>query len=512
MEVLNITPTDTRYTLREALRRTATPRVLVVLPWDVEKGWDLPLDFELLLRMAIQEQREVAWVVEDPDKRALPRKAGFPVFKSEEAAQTALDKAGHFPPLSPPTLPERPRAPWWAERPRPTPLPLPRQRHWWQLLLELAGLAIVLLTVGALAFLTLPSAQISLIPQGSTYSIIAPVSVDQALAAGEIDLQRNLIPSRRVGDEFEAYAEVPTAGRGYSFSGKASGSVIFTNMLGQNYRVPKNTVVRTSAGSFPVRFVTTAEVTVPPFGQAEAPIEAKEEGPRGNVAAYQINFVEGVVGFALKVTNPTPITGAESSEVAIVSEADTQRVWALAAEKVLQVAYEGLQSGDYLQAGEFLPRQTLVIQSVPKTGYTHIVGEQADTLGLSLRLLVTGEVVNGRDVQAVAYRRLAGALPTGYTLTDTRFAYGESAEEDVGPGRLTFYVTAYGYATAELDGVAIHELIQGRRHTEAREILTESLALARPPEITVKPDWFPFIPWLPIRTTVEIVPGHWSGE
>jgi len=121
-------------------------------------------------------------------------------------------------------------------------------------------------------------------------------------------------------------------------------------------------------------------------------------------------------------------------------------------------------------------------------------------------------VVNGRDVQAVAYRRLAAALPAGYTLTDTRFAYGESAEEDVGPGRLTFYVTAYGYATAELDGVATYKLIQGRRHTEAREILTESLPLARPPEITVKPDWFPFIPWLPIRTTVEIVPGHWSGE
>ena len=39
----------------------------------------------------------------------------------------------------------------------------------------------------------------------------------------------------------------------------------------------------------------------------------------------------------------------------------------------------------------------------------------------------------------------------------------------------------------------------------------QSLPLARPPEITVTPDWFPYIPFLPIRTQIDVVPADWQG-
>lgn len=509
LEILRIAPTDDRYTVRELLRRATEKQLLLVLPWDTsDKGWTVPLDFEILMRAGVEHELQLAWAVEDPDRRPLAREAGFAVFSSEEAAVAYVARNNGFPTRRRPARPTPRRRPPWAEEPKPRDLPLPRRRLWWQWLLEGTLAFIVLGVLAGFTFLLTPSAEIRLTPKSRTYSLIVPVSVDPSLE--EVDLQRNLIPSRRVGDEFESYAEIRPSGQSYAFSGNAKGSVVFTNLLAQPYRVPKGTLVRTSGGSFPVRFVTTEEITVPPLGQERAPIEAMEEGPRGNVDAYQINFVEGVVGFALKVTNPERITGAESQIVATVSEADKERVWRIAAQQVMAAAYEGLLQSGYLEPGEFLPRQTLVIQAIPKEAYTHLTGEQTEVLGLSLRLLVTGETVHARDAQAVAYRQLARSLPEGYSLTDTRFEYGESAEEDIGPGRFTFYVTTYGYATATLDLETIRRDIRGLRIEAARQLLAATLPLAQPPELTVKPEWFPFLPQLAMRTQFESVPARWG--
>lgn len=482
---------------------------MLVLPWDVEEGWDDPLDYEILLREAQSRGMEVAWVVDDIARRPLIRAAGFPLFSTAAAAQAYVERKGAFPPLHVSQAPEPPRHPWWAEEPkRPRP-PVLKRRPPWIIALELGVLAVVLVVVILTMFVSLPSAHIVLVPQGVTYSRVVPVSVDPTLDA--VDLQRGVIPSRRIGDEFESYVEIGTSGRGFSFSGRAQGQVLFTNLLGQDYRVPAGTIVRTTAGSYPVRFATTQEVIIPAFGQATAPIRALEEGPSGNVDPYQINLVEGVVGFAVRVTNPDPTGGAESSTVAIVAEADRERAWNLAAQKVMAAAYDGLQDPAYLEPGEFLPHQALVIQATPKQAYTHLVGEETPTLGLALRLLVTGQAVNVADAQAVAYRQLAAQLPAGYKLIDARFEYGEAAEEDVGPGLFTFYVTARGYAIADIDGGETFALIAGKSSEEARKILMASLPLAQPPEITVKPDWFPYIPVLPIRTKIDVVPANWQG-
>ncbi len=504
-ETLYILPNEDRYVVREALRRAPASRVLIVLPWEADTGWDHPLDYEVIIRAAQERGLEVAWVVEDLAKRALPKKVGFPVFSNEAAAQTYLNHHGAFPKMRPPKMPRRPHPPWWRETPQPAVRLAARTLPWWKLILELGVLLIVLAIIGGFAFLTLPAAHIRLTPQTAVYTVVVPISVDPSREAGDVDLQRNLVPSHRIGDEFESYAETPTTGMSFSFSGKARGQVIFTNQLGQDYNVPRGTVVRTSAGSYPVRFVTTQDINVPAFGQMGAPVEAMDEGPGGNVGAYQINFVEGVVGFALRVTNPEPITGAESEEVKAVSEADQTHAWNLAAQQVMEAAYRGLQSGDYLAPGEFMPRQALVIQAVPKAAYTHLVGEQSPTLGVSLRLLVTGEVVNAADVQAVAFRHLAQGLPEGYTLVDTRFEYGEAAEEDIGLGRFTFYIKATGYAVTEINTGAVRTAIRGERLADAAQILSQSFNLAAPPTVTVEPEWFPYIPWLPMRTGIEVI-------
>lgn len=509
MEIIRITPEDDRYTIRTALHHAMDPHVVFVLPWDVEKGWDHPLDYEILFREAQSRGMQVAWVVDDIARRPVIRAVGFPLFGTAEAAESHLAEKGSFPPLRAPQMPERPRKSWWAEEStRPKPPVLERQPTW-LIALEMGVAVVVILVLISAVLISLPSAHIVLVPEGVTYARVIPVSVDPALET--VDLQRSVIPSRRIGDEFESFVEIGTSGRGFSFSGRAQGQVLFTNLLGQDYRVPAGTVVRTTSGSYPVRFATTQEVIIPAFGQAPAPVRALEEGPSGNVDPYQINLVEGVVGFAVRVTNPNATGGAESTTVAVVAEADRERAWDLAAQQVMAEAYNGLQDPAYLEPGEFLPHQALVIQATPKQAYTHLVGEETATLGLSLRLLVTGQVVSVGDAQAVAFRQLALQLPEGYELIDARFQYGEAAEEDVGPGLFTFYVTAEGYAAAKVDGQTAFDLVKGKSAEDATKVLMETMPLARPPDITVKPDWFPLIPLLPIRTTIEVIPADWQG-
>ena len=326
-----------------------------------------------------------------------------------------------------------------------------------------------------------------------------------------VDLQRSVIPAVRVGDEFSGYAEVSTTGQGFAFSGRAEGRILLSNLLGQDYRVPANTIVRTSSGSYPVRYATTQDVTIPAFGQAETDVMAVEDGPRGNVDAYQVNLIEGVVGFAVRVTNPSPITGAESKSVNIVSEGDRERAWTAASQQVMAIAYNGLQEIAAVEPGRFLPNQALVIQSSPKVAYSHVVGEQTNSLGLSLALLVTGYSVDVVDAQAVALKQLATQLPDNYTLTDARFEYGEAAEENVGSGIFTFYVTAYGYATARVDQTVVEELTLGKPVEEAISAMQSTLPLSRPPEVSVSPDWFQYVPRLPIRVNITVIPGQMTN-
>jgi hypothetical protein len=261
--------------------------------------------------------------------------------------------------------------------------------------------------------------------------------------------------------------------------------------------------VRTSSTSYPIRFRTTADVAVPAGGQVTAPIEALEDRV-GNVGAYQINQVEGVAASAVRVINPEPTAGAEPRDARIVMQADYDRVRTQLMRQLLDQAYGAM--GDLLEPPEFLLRQSLRIEAVPKESYTRFVSEQADSVGLDMRLLVSGLAVDVDNAESVAYVSLSRRLPPGYVLVDARFALGEVAEEDIGPGQFTFFVTAQGYAAAVLDTDAAVALVRGQPVAEARERLLAELPLAEPPELAIWPEQLGRLPLLPLRIDVQVVP------
>ncbi|NLF03231.1 MAG: hypothetical protein GX601_19880 [Anaerolineales bacterium] len=496
--IIELQEQDDLPSIRQRLSWLDPGRVALVLPWDLVALSDR-VDFDLLRREANRRQLEIAIVSPDPERRAVAHSLGWPAFASARDAQRAAVWRLHRPkPVKPP--PKH----WWDApvdlRPRRS-RRSPRWVAWIWLLSRIAIFLVALAVLAGSAYLIVPRAEVTLYAAGREFETIVLVSADPEIE--EVDQVNQVIPARRVGIEIEGAIEVPTTGLAEMTFGSATGEVLFTNLLAQDYRVRAGTVVRTSSSSYPLRFRTTAEVVVPAGGQATAPIESMDS-VGGNVGAYQINQVEGVAGSALRVINPRATGGAESRETHIVVQADYDQARTRLMRQLLDQAHAEISALDLLQATEFVPRQSLRIEAVPKQAYSRFIGEQAETVGLEMRLLVSGLAVDVHNAEVVAYVELARRLPPDFTLVDAHFDVGEVAEEDIGPGQFSFFVTGYGYAAAELSPERALDIVLGKELDEARQQLMAELPLAQPPIITVWPEHVRRIPLLPLRVSVDI--------
>ncbi|NLE44587.1 MAG: hypothetical protein GX620_07680 [Chloroflexi bacterium] len=480
-------------------------RVVLALDWDSPFP-SRPLDFELLRREAARRQQEIAVISPDFERRRLARSCGFPAFGTVDAAQQTHVWASH-----PPERINPPPAHWWDApveiwRRRPVRTPAVWFR-WLTLLFRLAVFAIALTILIGTAYIVIPSAKVTLVPAGQTVTTIVAVSMQRE--AEGIDHGGQVIPARRLGVEVEGYVEVETTGTADIASGYAAGEVLFTNLLAEDYLVRAGTTVRTSSSSYPVRFRTTADVMLPASGQATAPVEALQEGV-GNVGAFQINQVEGVAGSAVRVTNPTPTSGAEPKQTRVVDQADYDRAKRQLTQQLLDQAYSDMLG--LLDPTEILLRQSLRIEAVPKETYSRFITEQADSVGLNLRLLVSGLSVDVDDAESVAYQALVRRLPEGHMLVAADFELGEVAEEDIGYGDYTIFVTAHGYAATSLDVAYATSLIRGQRVELAMERLNTGLELAEDPRIEVNPTELRRLPVLPLRITISVLPAGLADE
>ncbi len=506
--VIDLQPREDLTSLRRHLDQVEDGRVALLLPWD-GRFLSQQLDFDLLRREARRRKLELAIVSPDPERRQLARGCGFPAFATVEAAVSTEHWNGHGREAAgpPPTY-------WWEEEPDLRPRQgraAPPWLDWVRDGVRFVAFFLVTALLAFSAYLIIPKADITVVPAGEVVTVRVPIAVDPEVEsfAHTADGVGGIIPSRRIGLEVEGHAEVETMETATVASGRATGEVLFTSRLSQDYVVPGGTVVRTSSTSYPIRFRTTADVVVPAEGQAKAPIRALDERT-GNVGAFQINRVEGVAASAVRVINPQPTTGAEAKEVPVVVQEDYDRVREQLTGKLMDEAYGELHA--LLEEDEFLPYQSLRVEAVPKKAYSHFIGEQAETVGLNMRLLVSGQAVNSDDARAVAKEALINRLPSGYQLVESRFDVGEVVEGHDGPGWFTFYVEGRGYVAAAISEGDVLTGIRGKRVPEARQQLRETLPLARPPQITTWPTWPNWLAWLdrvpliPIRVSVDVTP------
>jgi len=495
--IITIAPEDDSASIADRLEWANASRVVAELPPRFaldEVGW-------MRVRRAA-EKLGCALAIASPDarQRSAAHEVGLPAFPSaDKAAASAWLAREDITPIV--RIGRKPR------RFRPNSLRrLFPARNWFSIGARiLVALATVAILAGS-ALAMIPTAKVTVSASSQVVQTIVPVSL--TLQRDTASIEKRVVLAKRVDVVIEDTLGTPTSGEKTIPTFKARGAVTFFNVLSTPYKVPRSTVLRASASSSAARFVTLAEVEVPPGGQASAQIEAIDVGGEGNVSPNTINVVEGVPAIAVRVSNEVGTAGGGGTTVRATTQEDFRRLRAeLRRRLLLRAAAEMLKEPDIAQGGLYVIPESVYIAEVQDETFDRFVTEEATELKLTLRMQVAGLAVSTDDLDAVARIALVDKAPRGFELLSASAERGDVAEEGTGT-RVEYYMVARGIVGAAIDETALKRLIRGQTPDEARRALLGAYRLNGAPSIEISPEWLPAVltrlPLAPMRIDVTV--------
>lgn len=519
-EIVRLRGDEDIHALRTIIARAQGDRVLLVVPRGQEALQRL-VRLKLLVRQAHDHGKALALVTRDPTIRDLAQELNLSVFRSVGAGQRARrwrrgvgglpapplssEANGHGGPhgsmLAAGRLDHAPTS-WHTGREG----LLARRREIgrggdWGERIALTGLGLGLLVVlVAVLVLVVPSAEVTLVPRQDPLSLILPVVADPELEAPEFEAGK--VPAQVTSVLLEATGQTLASGRKDVPDARATGTVLFVNLTGQEISLPAGTIVSTSS-AVPVKFQTLRPITVPAGSdqRAVAPVEAVQPGVTGNVGALLINQIEGPASVVLRVLNPDPLQGGTVKQAAVVTAADKEQLREQLHNRLHQEALSELQTRAPHDA--FLVPETLHVETLTES-FDHQVDEQANVLSLLLRVRATAIVVPNHDVGRLARRALLAQVRPGFVLLDETLRISHHQTERVEGNVVHLAIQADGVAGAQLDGGQVRALLRGQPLAVGSTILIDRLPLAADPAISVHPSWWSRLPYLPLRIFVRV--------
>lgn len=458
--------------IRDRLDWVRAQRVILVVP-PGQKALSNPVNLKLLSRKARDLAMDLLLVTKDPLIRSLAREAGLQALSSEKGVFKAL------PPQAEALKPMAEEAP--------SILAL--------FLITLPFLFILLIAIT----LFVPSARIELSPLAHPVEITLQFTADPG--TNRLNKARAVVPAKKLRMELSGKGSIPTSTQKYVPDQKSSGTVIFINKTAQEVIIPPGTVVSTSTGEN-VKFTTVTTATLPAFYQSQAEVEivAVDPGPQGNVGAYLINKVEGVLAFKVQVYNPSPTSGGTLKPVNVVTREDKERLKALVLQNLHQEAFQAFLS--QLAADSFLIPQTVTLVPAQES-YDHFVDEVADQLSLELKALAIAMTVNKSNLKALAAEALSAQVPAGYELLEEEIAFEALEAQEAKDGKYVVNLKVKAPAVARINKREIQDELRGLPIPKAMEKL-KALPLQQEPYIEVSPRWFGRLPWFPFRIEVKV--------
>lgn len=512
-DFIQLDASDDVLSVRDRLSFIHGKRVLLIWP---EQGTVLTrkLDLVLVQREAMRRAVRLALVTHDAQVIKNAEELNISAFETIGASERARWKRGRAKVFAsryqrPPDLPASADVIPAAAQQRA--LESNSRPSRWRLLRRGAALALLLSAVGAVAYVVLPGAVVTVHP--AEERITAEAVLTASPTAADVDIEAGLVPAMRLSITVDETGTLPTTGTQELAAVPAQGTVIFVNQTPGSVEIPAGTTVSTSAGT-PILFRTTETARVPAGvgQQLEVPVQALQAsaGEVGNVDAGLINTVVGDLASRLTVRNLTPTYGGTSRTAAVVSAEDQERL--------LAIVRQQLQSRAYV---EMLPRlneaQTLILETVriaeeraDWTVFSADVGQAADTLTLDMRAVVEAVAVNQRLGQQVVLAQLSRQIPRGRQLIPESVSYDVGAvTQAFQDGTVQFSITGSGLVAAQIDTARVQQQLAGRPREEALAYLQTQLDLdpARPPTIELIPGWLDQLPVLPVRITVRVETG-----
>jgi hypothetical protein len=493
-QVLQLQPDDDIVAIRARIENAELAHLVLVVPRDcafLESASGL-----LLLRRAADDLgAQIALVAHDEAVRERASEYGFPVFNSLTQAQFArwkmqtptrvtMMRTANVPPPAPPEL----VADSFATQ---------MLREWRMPLLAIVG-ALVLLCLGAFVFV--PTAQIYLIPAPMVLTTTTDILIDSSNPY--VTATTRSIPARRILLETSGTASLRTTTTKTIPDARSTGTVVFTNLRAEETIVPQGVIVVTSAG-IPIRFTTTNTVTVPSGigARVEAPVQAVDPGPAGNVKELSINSVEGSMALSVRVINTKPMVSGSVRPVRVVTEADKKKLEEQLLAQLKQGAPTVLQTA--LKPNEFVPLDSVLVDPTDRL-FDRAVDEPADVLNLKMSADAFGLGVDRDDLNLLMGTILQRQLPAGYQLLQNGVKVDLLAGGKYQGIQLRQPIRAVGYAAPQLDPSKVASALQGKTVDDAKNYLASAAQFAQPPDIRVSPPGWPLLPFFAFRIAVFI--------
>lgn len=472
-------------------------RVILVVPRGC-KALDAEHELRLLRRWADSADVMVSLVTTDLGVREIASAVGLPFFSTVGQAQRAKWKWQR----DGVSANARMRARDDDEKPFKEPFLDRLGLAGIQLAVTLTLFLAVTLLLGAAAVVFVPSARITLVPASAYVTDAREIYLDPAVTT--IDQVNAIIPAALIRREISGTASVATSKQATAPADHATGTVVFSNLSGTPVTVTLGTVVMTSAG-VTVRFSTTVTSTLPGDfnARAEVPVRALVAGPIGNVKAFQINTIEGPLAGLTRAINPAPTNGGTIKQVHIVSFEDKSRLREKLGEQLRLAAVQKLQAGAGKDA--HVPPVSVQVTVLNET-FDRLVDDPAESLSLHIEAVVVGTMVDLADLKTYAERNLIEKIPSGYVVMPNTLRVEVDPNARVEGATIIMKSRAALYATPQVQSGELLKGVTWQTPDEAARLIAQRVKLAKPPEITITPEWFPRLPYFGFRLALFVEP------
>ena len=493
-QIITLETHDDLISVRDRMSWAKSPRILLVWP-KFERVTLRPVDLRVLQSHARTLGAELGLVTRIANVRRNAQGFGIPVFATTTEAQ---------------------REAWPPQRlPKSLRLRKIALRNLWEMkqqskvgeakwrsnsVVRVGFFAMGVLAVLTVAILFLPHTAIKLTLISQQQSITIPVSANPGTES--VFVSGN-IPAYQTSALVTTTQTMAVTSQGAVPNDKAEGIARFTNLTQTDLTIPAGTVVYTT-GSPSIEF-QTANITHLPGGSksfVEVPIVAVEAGSSGNVAAGAIQAIDGTLALSASISNPSPTVGGTDLTTTEAADADRQHLHDIAMSALDQQAKQEIISS--IGAHDLLLLNTLKADVPSQEIYDPPAGQPGDTLKLTMSVQYNAQYVKADDLRQLAQTLLDAAMPAGFVSKPDTLQFNSTnvftADQ---AGSTHFNVLAQRVLIHDIQSPQVIFLVRGLSPANAKQVLLSKLPLAEPPEIQTSPSWWPWLPLIPFRITVQ---------
>lgn len=323
--------------------------------------------------------------------------------------------------------------------------------------------------------------------------------------SSEKNIDEMILPGRLATVEVTGDSDRPTTGK-KTVGDKAKGKITVRNGTAVGIKIPAGTTIFNSSN---LKFSTVDTASVSAASSPTTPgtvtldIVADAIGSDYNLAKDTAMKVSNYPQSEVDAVVETELSGGSSREIVAVSQADLNTLEEKLTDELLAKGAKEL--ADTVTSGDVFVKDA-VTSSMVKREFTHKVGDETDSVKLSLTLEVTGVVIGKDNLSELTQKVFDGKIPSGFVFRPEQIEY-QFAIEDESDTELISEVTFQANLLPQTDIDDIAKKIAGKSPTAASSYLSTIPGYSKAEvKVTPKlPGAFGVIPHVKGNISVEIV-------